>query len=214
MLLKSFKPMASASSLPIARRLLLQQSGTTLSQFGRSYGPAARLKLSSQPHLRLLGSASRCFASVPEQSAALAGDNVAPSVPEESLVSDSPAFDSAAAASPVIEQTPLAPGGAQSQEQSATVAAELASANASLQLFLQQWATYTAALSQFGFFRGEEHDISSTEVDQYGVVKRANLNLARERQDLLHSLPQAKIVALTKQKLPYDERKVGHLMMI
>ena len=135
-------------------------------------------------------------AEVAEAEATAAGAAAAGALAAEAAAAQVAAATTAESlAAPAGVEPPAAPG--------------VSSADPSLQNFLQQWGAYTAALTAQGFFRDESFDIHSTDVEQYGVVKRANLNLARERPDILHALPKAKVVHLAQQELPYDERKVG-----
>ena len=217
MLLRSLRPVGSsstASTLPPHTQGLLSR-------------PAAPglLHLVGAPNCqRSAAQALRSFATAPEQARVVETVIENSSHHEEPVVADAANFDAAIAAEPavvevttVVEEPPVEAVGAIAAEPAIEPAvaadpaadpAEISSADPSLENFLQHWQAYTEALAAKGYFHDEVLDISSTEIEQYGIIKRATLKLARERPDLLYSLPESKIVALLLQKLPYDERKV------
>lgn len=100
-----------------------------------------------------------------------------------------------------------------------TVAAEEAAAATApavptdplLEQFNLLWDQYSDVLTNKGFFADRpEYTVSNSKRSEIGAVKRASLQAARERIDILYSLPAEKIVALSKAELPYVDRKVGH----
>lgn len=223
MLLKSLKPSTRLNQrLPMAaQRFLVQQAAPQnllqLARASRSHFHTTQAP--SYVGASRSGLLRRTFASTPEPVTTATTLSVS-SDADEPLVTDAPNFDAAAAeAQPsvveVVSVTTEPPPQAATPEEPllqpepAASSEAVVSADPSLSNFLQSWKVYTEALATQGFFRDEVFDLSSTEVEQYGIVKRANLNMARERPDLLYSLPEAKIVNLISQPLPYSERKVS-----
>ena len=51
--------------------------------------------------------------------------------------------------------------------------------------------------------------VSNSQRSELGVIKRANLEMSRQRIDILYALPRAKLEALGKEDLPYQDRKVN-----
>ncbi len=51
--------------------------------------------------------------------------------------------------------------------------------------------------------------VSNSQRSELGVIKRANLEMSRQRIDILYSLPREKLEALGKEDLPYQDRKVS-----
>ncbi|BDA42771.1 probable zinc finger Ran-binding domain-containing protein 2 at C-terminar half [Coccomyxa sp. Obi] len=94
-----------------------------------------------------------------------------------------------------------------------TVAAEDAAATAVptdplLEQFNTLWDQYSDVLTKKGFFADRpEYTVSNSKRSEIGAVKRASLQAARERIDILYSLPAEKVVALSKAELPYVDRK-------
>ena len=64
-------------------------------------------------------------------------------------------------------------------------------------------------LAAKGFFEDTpEMRVSNSQRSELGVIKRANLEMSRQRTDILYSLPREKLEALSKEDLPYQDRKV------
>ncbi|KAK9824281.1 hypothetical protein WJX72_009155 [[Myrmecia] bisecta] len=86
------------------------------------------------------------------------------------------------------------------------------STNPVVQTFRSAWTAYLGRLFASGYF-AEEADQPPEQGDKpysLGIVKRANLRLARDRPDILYSLPEDKIEAVVKATPPYTDRKIDN----
>lgn len=78
-----------------------------------------------------------------------------------------------------------------------------------LEQFSELWEKYMEKLAAKGFLQDTpEMRVSNSQRSELGVIKRANLEMSRQRIDILYSLPREKLEALSKQDLPYHDRKV------
>lgn len=78
-----------------------------------------------------------------------------------------------------------------------------------LEQFSELWEKYMEKLAAKGFLQDTpEMRVSNSQRSELGVIKRANLEMSRQRIDILYSLPREKLEALSKQDLPYQDRKV------
>lgn len=94
-------------------------------------------------------------------------------------------------------------------EEDAAPAASPVSSDPVLEQFNSLWDQYTDILTKKGFFADRpEQTVPNSKRSEIGAVKRASLQAARDRIDVLFSLPVDKIVALSKTDLPYVDRKV------
>lgn len=116
-----------------------------------------------------------------------------------------------------VEASTNEPVPATAEAEAEAVAAESGAAetghnpkDALLSQFHELWTQYTDVLTKKGFFDDTPGmTVSNTERSEIGVIKRANLQAARDRIDLLYSLPTEKLVALSSVDLPYVDRKVS-----
>jgi hypothetical protein len=78
-----------------------------------------------------------------------------------------------------------------------------------MQQFHELWEQYSDLLASKGFYEDEPgQTVPNTQRSELGAIKRANLQMARDRIDILYSLPTDKLKALCKTELPYSDRKV------
>jgi hypothetical protein len=78
-----------------------------------------------------------------------------------------------------------------------------------LQQFGVLWEQYAEQLAAKGFFADTPNmRVPNAQRSELGVIKRANLEMARTRTDILYSLPLPKLEALAGAELPYSDRKV------
>lgn len=78
-----------------------------------------------------------------------------------------------------------------------------------LKQFAELWDQYASLLMDKGYFKdGPGQTVSNSDRSELGAIKRANLQMSRQRIDLLYSLPQDKLVALSQAELRYTDRKV------
>ena len=95
-------------------------------------------------------------------------------------------------------------------EEAAVAAASAGPTDPLLEQFNLLWDQFSDVLTKKGFFADRpEYTVSNSKRSEIGAVKRASLQAARERIDVLYSLPADKIVALAKAGLPYVDRKVN-----
>ncbi len=81
--------------------------------------------------------------------------------------------------------------------------------------FNSLWSQYSDVLTQKGFFADRpEQTVPNSKRSEIGAVKRASLQAARERIDILFSVPVDKLVTLSKTELPYVDRKVCRQSLI
>lgn len=100
----------------------------------------------------------------------------------------------AAAAAPSTEAAPAAP----------------ADANSAILEFEELFTALTNQLRDLGYYQDRpEYTVPNKSRTELGMEKRALLTMARERIDILYSLPADKLSALAQQELPYVDRKVS-----
>ncbi len=82
----------------------------------------------------------------------------------------------------------------------------------SIQEFIDVFGTLSAELKDLGYYQDRpEYTVSNTSRSDVGVEKRALITMARERLDIVYSLPAEKLKDLTTHQLPYVDRKVHSL---
>ena len=194
------------SSIPACSPLPQFRSISHSGRFCAAHAPAAAPWQLASPLLRSASS-----------TAALEGSDAA-QAPAEDLETDNGAVAVAAeAAPPSAEASPAvdANEAGTSAEHRATPASSRAKLKEEplLQQFGELWERYAELLSVKGFFNDTPTmRVPNSKRSELGVIKRANLEMARNRIDILYSLPTAKLEALAKTDLPYTDRKVRRHM--
>ena len=78
-----------------------------------------------------------------------------------------------------------------------------------IQEFTDLFAALSAELQERGYYQDRpEYTVPNKARSELGVEKRALLTMARERIDILYSLPADKLQTLASNELPYIDRKV------
>ena len=78
-----------------------------------------------------------------------------------------------------------------------------------IQEFTDLFAALSAELQERGYYQDRpEYTVPNKSRSELGVEKRALLTMARERIDILYSLPVDKLKAIADNELPYVDRKV------
>ena len=78
-----------------------------------------------------------------------------------------------------------------------------------IQEFTDLFAALSAELQKRGYYQDRpEYTVPNKSRSELGVEKRALLTMARERIDILYSLPTDKLNAIASNELPYVDRKV------
>lgn len=138
--------------------------------------------------------------------------------PAEDLETDNGAVAMAAEAAPPSAEA-SEPAAEPEEAETPAEQAQPASSSAThreeplLQQFGELWDQYAEVLSVKGFFNDTPTmRVPNSKRSELGVIKRANLEMARSRIDILYSLPTAKVEALAKAELPYNDRKVCRRM--
>ncbi len=78
-----------------------------------------------------------------------------------------------------------------------------------IQEFTDLYAALSAELHARGYYQDRpEYTVPNKSRSELGVEKRALLTMARERIDVLYSLPSDKLKTIASNELPYVDRKV------
>ena len=78
-----------------------------------------------------------------------------------------------------------------------------------IQEFTDLFAELSAELHGRGYYQDRpEYTVPNKSRSELGMEKRALLTMARERIDVLYSLPADKLKAIASNELPYVDRKV------
>ncbi len=78
-----------------------------------------------------------------------------------------------------------------------------------IQEFTDLFAALSAELHERGYYQDRpEYTVPNKSRSELGIEKRALLTMARERIDILYSLPVDKLKAIASNDLPYVDRKV------
>ncbi|CAL5219459.1 g1294 [Coccomyxa viridis] len=133
---------------------------------------------------------------------ASAADSVA--VDEQTETSQAPAEATSAADLPE-------PSAADSQAPEA--AQEPKIADPVIQEFTDLFAALSAELHERGYYQDRpEYTVPNKSRSELGIEKRALLTMARERIDILYSLPVDKLKAIASNDLPYVDRKTKNAL--
>ena len=198
----------------MSARKMVTRAAALLSQFSsRTSSTAITTALNGCHHLAPASASARSrMLSCRHRSLTTAGsvsieDRADDVLARAASVLDEVSTDEPAAEATIEDQSPAEAAAAETED--AAPAAAPVSSDPVLEQFNSLWDQYTDVLTKKGFFADRpEQTVPNSKRSEIGAVKRASLQAARDRIDILYSLPVDKLVTLSKTELPYVDRKV------